>query len=226
VADINKRGSKGWLPIEYAVHRRDVKEINTLLGLGAKPESAMKYALEEETTEILRLLLQHSTLPNSKPVVDAMCKAVQLGKVTAIKLFLQKGTQPCSLNSLGDTPLKCAVWGDQLKIFRQLITLCPQSKYQLENLLSDSIQSNANSIMQEILQSKKIDINWQDKSGKTFLMHSVISKNAEGLRILLLYKPQIKLKDKSGRSVIDWAIELNEQETLNIIKNLFVSQNP
>lgn len=64
-----------------------------------------------------------------------------------------------------------------------------------------------------------IDIDQQEKNGRTALMYAVMTGNIDIVRAIMICDPKLELKDSGGRTALMWAEEKNYKDIVNILKN-------
>ncbi|CAG0889060.1 unnamed protein product [Darwinula stevensoni] len=108
--NINKKDSKGWTPLQYAVHDGNREKIKTLLKCGA-------------TQNILELL-PSGVDPNAekKELAAAFIAAVTEGKLSVVKALLQKGVDVNMMSADGNSPLDIALYNRHYDVADVLIS--------------------------------------------------------------------------------------------------------
>ena len=88
-----------------------------------------------------------------------------------------------------------------------------------ETLLSYAIQKKNIDACQFILNSKILDLAYQDKKGNSYLHLEIINKLEKVAKILIEKGINIKKKNNNGKTCLDLANSLNLTSIIDILKN-------
>ena len=88
-----------------------------------------------------------------------------------------------------------------------------------ETLLSYAIQKKNIDACQFILNSKILDLAYQDKKGNSYLHLAIINKLEKVAKILIEKGINIKKKNNNGKTCLDLANSLNLTSIIDILKN-------
>lgn len=149
--------------------------------------------------------------------MSALHNAVILNWAEGVKLLLQYHANPNIVNSNGDTPLSLAFWYNQ-EIASLIIKYSPNINFSVNYvgrefpILHYIVLMNHNKILKEILETKKINLNIQDREIKiTPLTAAIMVKKIESVKLLIeVGNANINLVDIYGYSALTVAIKSEE----------------
>ena len=94
-----------------------------------------------------------------------------------------------------------------------------------ETFLSYAIKRNNNPIINLILTSPMLDLNYQDKKGNTYLHISIIQQNIKLIATLLEKGISVNEKNNDGNTALHFAYYINNIEIINLLLNYHINPN-
>jgi ankyrin repeat protein len=205
--DANLKNQSGETALTHAVLNSNVNVLKVLaekadLNLPDRNGNMPLYiALKKEKYENFNFLLDANTDPNSVGTVRSLNNqsvlyvAVLLKDIKIIKKLLEKGANPDLPDSEGSTPIS-----------EQVVKATPNME--IFNLL--------------IEKSKNVDV--ADNSGSTILLYAAKNdlmpkeSQIQIIKTLLAKGADKNLKDKKGKTALNWAKTKNNKEAIELLK--------
>ncbi len=203
----NAKNERGLTALTYAITNTDVKTVRILLknaDINLKDDqgnAALHLAIKRDSDSVVDLLLKHNAdvnvtgrdgrTTNQSPLYAALLSE----KMDLFKRLLEKGADPNISDNEGAFPLSEA---------------CLRRNADLETV--------------ELLISKGADVNKRENNGASPLIYAsqnagVSAETRNAIVKLLLDKGADKsFKDKTGKTALDWAIELEHMDTAALLK--------
>ena len=202
-ADLNQSDQNGETPLLLAVKARNVAICELLIQNGAKTDNALSHAAFDGAIDIVSLLLKYHANVNGESGEDSngvpLVLASYAGNTEIVKLLIKNGA---NVNESGPR------WYDVPAV----VAAAKNGRYEVTKLL---LKSGA-------------DINAVDNgSGATALMTAIKwskvktpGKEAEKvIKLLVDAGASTKIKDKTGRSALDYAKQSGDNEIVNLLKS-------
>ena len=104
----------------------------------------------------------------------------------------------------------------------RLVNMTDEKK---ETFLSYAIKRNNNPIINLILTSPMLDLNYQDKKGNTYLHISIIQQNIKLISTLLEKGISVNEKNNDGNTALHFAYYINNIEIINLLLNYHINPN-
>lgn len=194
-------------------------------------KAAIHYAILSSSTYFLQALIHKkiNLLTPDSQGWTALHHAANAGNLVAIELLLSAA--PESLNAVavnGETPIYLAVHNNQKQIIEKLLqananlNLKPSHGY---NLLLSAIHNGHEEIALLLVQSRKIDLNYAWRNGKTAL-HFTIEMKMEKLLEELLRRGVERNQAYLGKKPIAIAQEQAWERGIEILNTNFVYREP
>ncbi len=197
------------LLIRYSDHR-SVDSVRALIKAGAdvnattdRGHTALMTAARNGSTAVVRILLAAKADVNAKAEggMTALHQAAEAGNVEVIELLLAAGADISARNEWAGTPLHYAV--QNANVARCLLKHgCRVDAPGNEDCLGMPALSLAtvfgNSEVIKLLLEAGANINAQDQTGKTALMHSIQPKKADVLELLIQSHADLNKTDSLG----------------------------
>jgi ankyrin repeat protein len=94
-----------------------------------------------------------------------------------------------------------------------------------ETFLSYAIKRNNNPIINLILTSPLLDLNYKDKKGNTYLHISIIQQNIKLIKALLEKGISVNEKNNDGNTALHFAYYINNIEIIKLLLNCHINPN-
>ena len=104
----------------------------------------------------------------------------------------------------------------------RLVNMTDEKK---ETFLSYAIKRNNNPIINLILTSPLLDLNYQDKKGNTYLHISIIQQNIKLITLLLEKGISVNEKNNDGNTALHFAYYINNIEIIKLLLNYHINPN-
>jgi ankyrin repeat protein len=153
----------------------------------------LMYAAEMGNETIVNLILQYGAVTEAKEIFQgrtALGLAAENERVAIVRLLLEHGAEVEAFNDDGETALHGAALEGWLTVMEVLVA-----------------QGHAN-------------VDAQDSSGKTPLMLAAEVGEDEAVRLLVQKGADVKLKDESGKTALDWAIRGRKKAVVQYLESL------
>ena len=104
----------------------------------------------------------------------------------------------------------------------RLVNMTDEKK---ETFLSYAIKRNNNPIINLILTSPLLDLNYKDKKGNTYLHISIIQQNIKLIKALLEKGISVNEKNNDGNTALHFAYYINNIEIIKLLLNCHINPN-
>lgn len=147
------------------------------------------------------------------------------GNIPLLKTLIEKGADHKIVGKNGDNALAMAAYGNRggknsKEVFDYLQGLGISSKVvneDGENLLHMISWENEDKSLFNHLINAGLDVNLQDKEGRTPLMNAASYNNLEIVQLLGEHVEDINIQDKKGRSALAKAVEINKPDVITYL---------
>lgn len=233
-ADINVRNSVGATALMLAsLHNKNPDVIDTLIRHGSdvntrdeNGKTALIYACKNDNPDIIRTLIKHGAKTDVR-YNDLMNLDGTFSQKTAftlaaeentnpevIEIFIKEGANVNSKDDKGNTVLGGAVtFNKNPAVIETLIKhgadVNAKNVFGLTILMSAALNNNPE-IIEILIKHGANNINFKDNHGYTALMEAAINRynsNPEVIDVLLKHGANIKIKNKQGKTALDYAAE-------------------
>lgn len=175
-ADVNMANNRGETPLIMVINNKEVKNVQSLLRLGADPLrpdkgglSPLQHTVRASCFECAGILVEHGADVNEKNSKDGsiLIQAIHMGRLNFAEFFISKGADVNAKNNNGQTALLLAAQAGHFETVKMLI----------EN---------------------KADVNANDKYGQTALLLAAQAGHFETVKMLIEKGANINAVSKSG----------------------------
>lgn len=236
--DVNVTDSKGQTPLSYAVLHDDGRPLRVLLqhnavdiNMGIGGTTPFHFAVSRENKVAVKKLLDDARLdPNISPrPFSPLATAAAGDSPELLELLLSDQRVKVNDQRRGYIhPLISAVAGADNCALRLLrvpnidVNCC----WVDISVLMYGCQGGRNAFVNELLKYDEIDVNHQDRAGRTALMIAIQERNGE-LSVALLDRKEIDLTlaDVRGQRALDYAQKSNDSRTLERIRQRLAASN-
>jgi ankyrin repeat protein len=231
-ADVNRSDWSGSTPLIVAAARNDFQAVQILLNAGAKPEARnadgstpLLAAVKEDAVASAETLLKFGANANSAdgkgntPLLIAVEKGYPQG-LALTRLLISHGADLEARNKGGATVLIAAAgfvyrepWGAASQgIFQELLSRGADANASNDRgttplMVSAGAWGHDSPVFLELLLNAHADINATDADGKTPLMAASERGHVEKVRFLLSHGAKADVRDKKGRTALDYAAD-------------------
>jgi ankyrin repeat protein len=170
---------------------------------------------------LLEQLLARGADPNVDSWVlqeSALETQVRAGNAAGVSLLLDHGADPNYIRVF--SPLRVAIIWNHMDIACLLIKRGANVRETGSDdapVLTEAACMGDGRPVVEILLAKGADINAIDNNGLTALMTAVINALPDNVRFLLDHRANASIKDKKGRSALDYALALSDSAEKRVI---------
>jgi ankyrin repeat protein len=217
----------------YAASRGDVGLIQQLLAAGAKVNQSyedgvtplMAAAINGQTAAVKALIAAGANL-TALDIGEGdtpLMYAIQSGHKSTIFALLDAGADPTVTDLGGDNALhRAAVYLDDPDLVHLLIRLgVPAGNGNKINVTPLMYATNGRIQTVKILLDAHVLVNVQENyGGHTALMDAAISGQPDIITLLLRAGADPSIKDKTGKTALDWAIQQGQQAAIEILRKL------
>lgn len=194
-------GKEGNTPLIFAARHGHVELINVLLSAGANIEALSH---DGEKTPLLM--------------------AAYAGNVKVVETLLHRGASADSTNQRGDTPLLLGTYSGSVGVVQLLLSRgADMNRRSIKHLYSPlyiAASSGFSHIVAELLQQvDEVEVDIQDKTGRTPL-HAAVAENYPGIaRQLVLAGASVEQRDSRGTNPLFAAVKANCAECVSVLVN-------
>lgn len=204
-----------WPLLAIAIAQDQLILSNQLLNSGESPwketqqyDTAVSLALNKGHIKILNRMLNSFPIEqqnNPQTIEKLFFTGIKKDNISIVKSSLKKANQ-LGIKDLIQKGLMNAIRNKNVKSVTLFMKI---NNKKLENqLLGLSISKN-NIKIAKLLIEKGLDVNWQDKTGKTPLIRASQKGNIEAITLLLKRKAIVEIADKQGVTALMWATKQN-----------------
>ena len=196
---------------------REGYDMNILLNMTIeRTMTALHFAVDTANLEMINFLLDRGfDINNQKNSLSntPLHIAVKKGLTDIVYVLLEKGANTELKNINGNTPLDLAREKQFSRIIKLLeSTVLPglqkQQQLQLQlqrhpersNNIFEAVKNNRFDDVEHFLEYKKIDINIQDKDGRTPLHWAIVHKNNDMIKYLIQKGASLEIKDSKNNT--------------------------
>lgn len=176
---------------------------------GYQNETMLEKAVENNNEVLTRLLLAQGANPNFKTphsFTFPLNEAIKNRNETLVDLLLKAGASPNAWNATPDTSIDLLTKQKQIWFMAQ------------PTIITAAEEENNTKILQKILDAGA-DIDAQEAAtARTALMNAAFLGNTSNVQFLLEQGANPGLKDASGKTALDLAIEKNHLEAAQLFK--------
>ncbi len=219
-ANVNAKTMDGYTPLDSAVSNNHLQIVKLLISKGASFESIRRnkqqpidIAERKGYAEIVKELLKMKGMyledrrQNGTPLFWA-----SENNHLDIVLFLLNSGVSVNKTSFGITPLEISARKGNNKIVNVL------KKKADESLFLNAAEGGLLSLVQELLLSKKVDINTTNGYNSTALHKAAYSNHIDVVKYLISKGININLKDKGGATALFWATSQGNTEVAEYLR--------
>ncbi|WP_341808229.1 ankyrin repeat domain-containing protein [Wolbachia endosymbiont (group E) of Neria commutata] len=150
----------------------------------------------------------------------AIFVAADDGYENIVKLLIEKGADVNAKNKYGEAILHFAVVEGNLEIVKLLLEHGANINYQgsyNDTVLHEAIKNRHRDITEYLINVEDINLNLQNKEGKTTLHLAVLYGYSEIVRLLVEKKSSLDIQDKFGQAALHIAINRGHSEVAQLI---------
>lgn len=229
-AGVNSKDVSGVTPLVRALRHRKREAAETLILSGADLR-----AVDKDGRSLLHMM---AFWLNEKSMLDRFIKVIDINTPDAkgrsalhevsywgheknALQMIESGAKVNLAAKNGETPIYEAVKSKNYGMTALLID--KGAKVNIQNIYGDTvlktaIQSDVKNLkIITLLLEKGADQNIKNIHGETILHEAVRMGDEHIIRLLMNYKPDLKAKDKFGKTPLDWAKERKAANIINII---------
>lgn len=208
--------SQGYSILDLAVKHGSIKELEVLVKHGIElngRENVLAFIAAFGNLEMAKFLIDNGANVNGKRVYSdqktPLMRAVRGGHLDMVKLLVEKGADLDENRGYGQGYLlELAIDYGNVKILEYLLSVGVRDKdnKRVENtLLMSSLGSVLRYDLIDCMVKGGIDVNAQNKDGRTVLMKAVERKDEKLIKQLLDLGADVDIVDKTDRKAIDYA---------------------
>jgi ankyrin repeat protein len=218
----------GKTPLLIAAQQRNESTFTLLLQRGADPfardseqMSALFYAVDGGCTKILAKLLDlglgiYKNIGGSR---IALLHAARLGRLDAVKLFIERGVDVNFTDTFGRTALLWAATGGHLEVVQYLLKqgalLEPYDECGNTPALQAARKGRTSVV--GVLLDHGVSIEHADENGQTLLSWAALEGHGDTTQLLLDRGANVETVDNRGRTPLLWAAEASCVETAKML---------
>jgi len=234
--DINYLNHDSFTPLMMAARNGFYQCVKILLEAGAdvdKPDedglTPLRYAVLFEHLDVAKYLLKHSANVDVRDryLWTPLLSAVANNNTKLTKLLLQYNANPQLKTSRGEYALIKAIYHQNHEIVNLLIqngadVNVKDMRYNYPAIFW-AVETGKRDLVKPFLENQD-DLDIQgDKFGETVLMRAVTLGFKDIVQDLITAGANLKITDHSGRDAVSYAVELENIELENVLRNLGVS---
>jgi len=186
--------------------------------------TAVSLSVDNGQFVLLSMMLNKYPLKNQydkKALEQLFFSCIKKDKIDLLKTVLKRAKE-IGLTGLVDKGLLISVKEQNEKSVQLFLNL--KNTMTNKNLLSTSITKNDYKTT-ALLIKKGLDVNWQDKQGRSALIIAAQKNNEKVTELLLKAKAKINLSDNQGLTALMWATQENCSSCVEILLQYSVDQN-
>lgn len=146
--------------------------------------------------------------------------AAQNGRLEIVKLLLENGADVNAKNKYGEAILHFVIVEGNLEIAKLLLEHGANINYQgsyNDTALHEAIKNRHRDITEYLINIEDINLNLQNKEGKTPLHLAVLYGYSEIVRLLVEKKSSLDIQDKFGQTALHIAIQKNHLKSVKLL---------